>query len=702
MSGSFFEELRRGLAEVGIEKGDTVFVHACLDHLDPAWHAQQCEDVYAALRDTVGSEGTLVVPTYTFSFCRHEDFDVDRTPTEGGPWSTSADFLEFFRLQPGAVRSCDPIHSVAALGPRAANLVNEVANTCFGEDSVHQRLLRLGGKILLLGPGWEEATFQHHVEEMRGVPFRYKKLFTGWITESGVRRKAGWIFNVHILAPNGEPEGRRLDCVMRAEGVCRSARVGKGEIAAARATDLYALLERELARDPWFTAAGPACDPVVAEAERTGARRCQVLLPHSASMREMIETLWRLPRDIVSDGYDAALGALSTQVSMTIHQFPTGTECFNWIIPEKWTCHEAWLETLAGSRIFAYSDHPLHVLSFSLPFEGEVTRAELLAHLHVHPRLADAIPFVFKYYERDWGLCCTQRQKAALTEERYRVVIRTGFRYGTLNVGEVVAPGSTGESMVLCAHLCHPGMVNDDLTGVAVGLDVMRVLLRRGGLRYTWRFLIVPETIGSVAWLSRHQALIPFLKGGIFVEMVGRDYPFALQLSLSGNAEIDQCAELAMKEHDPLAWTGAYRTVIGNDERQFNGPGVRVPMVSLSRILPSGAREWPYREYHTSLDTPDLVSPKSLEESRDMLLAIIDTIEGNITPQNRFYGEAFCSRYGLHIDFFENLEAHQALFRVMDLIDGTRTLAEIARAADVSFAAVTDIARRLRNCGLVA
>ncbi len=253
--------------------------------------------------------------------------------------------------------------------------------------------------------------------------------------------------------------------------------------------------------------------------------KLSIQLPENASMEELISALWRLPRDIVSDGYDIALRALSTQVPMTVHEYPTGTECWTWLVPEKWTCQEAWLETLDGRRLFSYADNPLHVVSYSLPVDREVSREELFEHLHVHPELPDAIPFVFKYYERDWGLCCSKKLKESLRDDRYRVVIRSDFSYGTLKVGEVIVPGKSSETFVLCAHLCHPAMVNDDLSGVVVGLKVMQELLKRRDLRYTYRFLILPETIGSVAYLSHHEELIPKMIGGLFLEMLGLKYP---------------------------------------------------------------------------------------------------------------------------------------------------------------------------------
>lgn len=422
----------------------------------------------------------------------------------------------------------------------------------------------------------------------------------------------------------------------------------------------------------------------------------RVQLPENASFEDLVSGLWKLPRDIVSDGYDAALAALAAQVPMTIHEYPAGTECWTWIVPEKWTCREAWLETLDGRRLFSYADNPLHVVSYSLPIDREVSREELFDHLHTHPGLPDAIPFVFKYYERDWGLCCSRQLKESLRDDCYRVVIRSEFAYGTLKVGEIVAPGASPETFILCAHLCHPGMVNDDLSGVVVGLKVMQELLERKDLRYTYRFLIVPETIGSIAYLSHNENLIPRMMGGLFLEMLGLPNPHALQLSFSGDTEIDTCLTRVLKEFDSQAWTGPFRTVVGNDERQFNAPGVRVPMLSLSRVVKDNVGCWRYYpQYHSSQDTPENTSFPRLSESKELVLKIIDALEARRVPVNKFKGEVFCSRYGLHVDAYTNPEGNKALFDILFLIDGKRSLAEIARICGISLQAARQVVDQL-------
>jgi aminopeptidase-like protein len=420
-------------------------------------------------------------------------------------------------------------------------------------------------------------------------------------------------------------------------------------------------------------------------------------------MIELIEELWYLKRDLISDDFDRALFRLAQEIDgrMQVHEYPTGEPCWTWRVLEKWTCQEAYLETLDGRRLIDVADHPLHVVSYSLPFEGVVSRQELLEHLHVHARLPQAIPFVFKYYERDWGLCASQELREALCEQNYRVVIRASFEPGTLKVGEVIIPGESAETFVLAAHLCHPAMANDDLSGVVVGLEVARALLARPKPYYTYRLLILPETIGSVAYLSHNEALIPDMVGGLFLEMLGNDSPHALQGSFQPDSQADRCLTTALRSLDMQGYAAPYRTVINNDERQFNAPGVRVPMLSISRVERRNSPTWPYPEYHSSLDTPAIISAERLEASKQLVLGLLQAWEKNQYVVNNFKGEIFCSGYGIWVDYRLNPEGHRRLFEIMERCDGEHTIADIAAELEISFQAVQEITNNLYEKGLV-
>jgi aminopeptidase-like protein len=257
---------------------------------------------------------------------------------------------------------------------------------------------------------------------------------------------------------------------------------------------------------------------------------------------------------------------------------------------------------------------------------------------------------------------------------------------------------------MLAAHLCHPAMVNDDLTGVVVGLEVMKRLAQKakeGGLFYSYRLLILPETIGSVAYLSHNERLIPQMVGGLFLEMLGNDSAHALQGSYM-RGEMDRCLGSGFKGLDPDGYQGAYRTIIDNDERQFNAPGVRVPMLSLSRVeSPKSSGCPPYQEYHSSLDTPAIVSRERLVNSCQVVLGLIEAWERNLYVVNLFKGEIFCSGYGIWVDYRVNPDGHRRLFEIMERCDGTLKVGDIADELGISFQAVWEVVAMLEEKGLV-
>ena len=690
-------QLAQAIRHVGVKRGDVVFSHSNIGFFGFPEEGRTPEDMFCtvlgAFTDVLTDEGTLVVPTFTYSFCKGEPFDPDSTP------STCGIFSEMVRKHPEAHRSNDPIFSVAALGRLAEQLTSDVPAECFGSGSFWERFIENNGIVcnLNLDSG---STLVHYIEQCLSVPYRYKKLFTGEFVRDGVVEKGGAIHFCRDLSnPGTEACFEFFDAEARRLGLVRSADVGRGSVVSIRAADTRSLIEQELPTTPWFMTVSADSEDAPILVQPSPPFR--VAMSDNASMREMVEAIWALPRDIVSDGYDVALDALSKQSPMTIHEYPTGTECWTWIVPEKWTCVEAYLETIDGKRILSYADDPLHVMSYSLPFEGIVSREELSSHLHVHPRLPDAVPFKFQYYERDWGLCCSSKVKASLKDDQYRVRINTRFSYSTLKVGETVVPGSTDQNIIFCAHLCHPAMVNDDLSGVVVGVDVMRKLRKKMGHRYTYRLLIVPETIGSIAFLSHNEELIPEMSGGLFLEMLGLPYAHALQRSFTGDTEMDRFFSTALMDLDPSGWTGDFRRVICNDDLQFNSPGVRVPMLSLSRVLPRENPDWPYPEYHSNRDVPKPGVFKNMEQSRDLVLALVDALEDNEVPVNTFKGDPFCSRYGLHPNFYADPKANADFFGIVNRIDGTRTIAQIAFECGTSFNTVRRIALAMQRRGLV-
>lgn len=414
---------------------------------------------------------------------------------------------------------------------------------------------------------------------------------------------------------------------------------------------------------------------------------------------ELIAELAPLRRDLVSEGFDAALDHLARRFPLTVRAYPTGARAWTWTIPPKWTCLEARIETLDGRVILDAAANPLHVASYSRSIDAVVSREELLEKLHVHPRLSGHPPFIFRYYRDDWGFCCPRAVKDGLAETRYRVRIVSRFEEGALKVGEWSIPGTSGRWFHLGGHLCHPCQAADGLSGVVTALAAMEAA-GQGERRVGLKLLVTPETIGSVAWLAANESAIPDMIGGLFLDMTGLDQPPLLQLSYRGQSRVDTICRLVHESAEEGARTVAYRHGVGNDERQFNAPGVRVPMLGYSRALPMDHPDRPYPQYHSAADTVDIISPAALTRSADMVARMLAALEAESLPRNRFKGEVFLAGYGLALDRERHLSRHRDMLRVMDMIDGSNSTSEIAVALGLEPAWVAEFLRALADCGL--
>jgi aminopeptidase-like protein len=336
--------------------------------------------------------------------------------------------------------------------------------------------------------------------------------------------------------------------------------------------------------------------------------------------------------------------------------------------------------------------------------EKELAWEELEPHLHYSDKRPEAIPWEFKYYERSWGFCLSKSQFDRLPrDKRYRAVIRVDF--GTdpeqglrIGVGVVHPEGGRQEDkgeMLICSHVCHPYQANDDLSGVVTAIEVARRLgeikLPEGSMSV--RFLFCPETIGSISYLSHHEELIPITKGGIFCEMTGNQNTMVLQRTRQNNDLLDKCARYVLDKKVQEYREGAFREVVGNDEMVINGPGVNIPCISVSR--------WPYDEYHTSDDNPEIILEEMLTEAADVIEEIIRIYATNYVPQRTFRGPAFLSGHGLWVDWRENLALNRALEQIMLRFEGEHTIFDIAHELDLDYWETREYVERFRRKGLV-
>lgn len=397
---------------------------------------------------------------------------------------------------------------------------------------------------------------------------------------------------------------------------------------------------------------------------------------YKIEMMKLINDLWFLKRDIVSDGFDDALNYISKIIPLKIHKIPSGTKCWTWTVPEKWIAKGAHIEDLKGNKLLDLKDHPLHLMSYSLPINKIVSREELLLHLHTRLDRPNAIPFEFKYYQKDWGFCIQNNRLKDFQDKEYKVFIDSKFEKGNLKVGEYTIKGKTKETIVLVAHLCHPCQANDDLAGVAVLVDIAKELSKKNNY-YTYKILFVPETIGSIAYLSQNEKIIKDIKYGIFLEMLGNDNNLALQFSRQLNTKLDKIAEYVIKKSTKNFRQGKFREIVRNDEMVFNGPGVNVPMISISRFS--------YLEYHTSDDNLEIIKEEKLKEAKQITLEILDIIDKDYIPKRTFKGPIFLSGLDLWVDWRKNRKLNESLEKIMLNLEGDKSVFEISEELNMDF-----------------
>lgn len=352
---------------------------------------------------------------------------------------------------------------------------------------------------------------------------------------------------------------------------------------------------------------------------------------------DILEKLWRLNRIFCSTDYDTSLSYLQTILPFKIHEYRSSTPLKGWVIPPKWDLVHASIKQ-NGNTLFLV-DHPLKIIGLSLPFHGVVTLEELKKHLYYDHRNPESIPYHFRQHyrpwERDWGFCVTKDFYDSLSDGNYEVEIETKESEGYLKVAEYVHEGDVPEGFAFVAHLDHPGMANDDLAGVAVGVELFHQL-RQMKTKFTYRLVLVQEMIGSVFYL--HETHDKTILESCFLEMLGSDTPLALQNSRTASS----CLENTLLDIAPKLHTGSFRSIVCNDEAVWES--YRIPMCSLSR--------YPYPEYHSDKDNMAIISNKSLASSVDLLKETINCLDKKVLIKKLFHGVHALAHpdYQLYID----------------------------------------------------
>ena len=392
--------------------------------------------------------------------------------------------------------------------------------------------------------------------------------------------------------------------------------------------------------------------------------------------------LWPIPRSLTGDGVRQTLAAIKALVpDLQVHEVPTGTQVFDWTVPREWRVRDAYIRTPSGDTICRFADNALHLVGYSTPIRAEMSLEQLNERLHSLAAQPDAIPFVTSYYDETWGFCLTDRQRSQLEPGTYTVVIDAELFDGALTYAELVVPGRSQEEVLLSTYVCHPSMANNELSGVVVTTFLARWLTTIAPPRFTYRFVFVPETLGSLTYLSRHlDHLKAHVIAGFVVTCVGDDRAYSYLPSRKGGTLSDAVAGHVLKWIDPSFTT--YRWADrGSDERQYCAPGIDLPVASIMRT-----KYGCYPEYHTSLDDLDrVVTPQGLEGGYTALRRALECIERHCYPRLTVLGEPQLGRRGFYprVSAFQASDRIPLILNVITWADGTMSLIDIADQCEV-------------------
>lgn len=426
--------------------------------------------------------------------------------------------------------------------------------------------------------------------------------------------------------------------------------------------------------------------------------------PTGQKMIDFAKKLYPICRSITGDGVRQTLKYIQEEVpQLNIHEMPSGTSVFDWTVPKEWNINEAYIIDPDGQKIMDFKKNNLHLVSYSVPVNLEITLDTLQQHLYSIPENPEAIPYITSYYQERWGFCLADQQRKQLKPGKYRVVIDSELKAGSLTYADVILPGKEEKELFFSTYICHPSMANNELSGPTVSTFLLKWLPSLKQRRYSYRFVFVPETIGSIVYLSQHlDAMKKNIQAGFNLTCIGDDRAYSYLPSRKGNTLADRVAQHVLKHTDPQYRTYSFLER-GSDERQYCSPGVDLPVVNIMRT-----KYGCYPEYHTSLDNFDVVTATGLAGGYEVAKKCIQTLETNAILMSTVLCEPQFGKRGLYptLSTIDSSAAQAAATaanykNLMAYCDGELDLLSIAERINVPAWQVAEMAETLMHHGLL-
>ena len=412
------------------------------------------------------------------------------------------------------------------------------------------------------------------------------------------------------------------------------------------------------------------------------------------------ETLWPINRSLTGDGVRETLLEIKKHIpNLKVHEVNTGTKAFDWTVPKEWRINDAWIKTPDGRMICNFKENNLHLVGYSMPFHGKLTLEDLQKKLFSLPAQPDAIPYITSYYKEDWGFCIKDSERKRLKDGDYEVFIDSELFNGSLTYGELLIKGKEKKEIFLSTYLCHPSMANNELSGPCVTTFLSKHISSLKNRRYSYRIVFIPETIGSIVYLSKNlKKMKESTYAGYNITCVGDNRSFSYLPSRNGKTISDKVALHVLKHIDKdfkkYEWSDR-----GSDERQYCSPNIDLPVSSIMRT-----KYGEYPEYHTSLDNlNDVVSAEGLNGGFEILKLAIETIENNIYPKITVMCEPQLGKYDLYpsIGGPKATKELRIMSNLISYSDGKHDLIDIADICDIPVWELYPIVKNLESKGLL-